>query len=103
MKILATDDVVEYVRASGGQVFVWPIGMVYGYGFDQVFTLEASTESPGADREFVTFRGEDFDVHYDAGDRGTPDEIHLRLSGRRRPVLRAYWNGHSFSQGREAD
>ncbi|MDH4113132.1 MAG: hypothetical protein OEV60_10725 [Actinomycetota bacterium] len=98
MKIVATDDVVEHVRARGGQVFVWPVDMVYGFGFERVFTLEASTDSPGAEREFVTFRGEAFVVHYDPGDRGTPEEIHLRLTGRRRPALRAYWDGHSFSQ-----
>ncbi len=99
MRIGASPDVVEHIRANGGQVFVWTVGLVYGYGFEHVFTLEASTSSPGPDHEFLMFRGEGFDVLYDPGGRGTPAEILLKLSGRRKGkrLLRAYWEGHSFS------
>jgi hypothetical protein len=93
--------VVEHIQANGGQLFVWTIDMVYGFGFEQVFTLEASTASPGAERTFVRFAAEGFDLFLDAGDRGAPNSVVLRLTGRHRKTVRAYWDGHSFAR-REA-
>ena len=46
-----------------------------------VFALEASTESPGADREFARFAGEGFDVMIDTSRHGAPDELHLAGQG----------------------
>ena len=54
-------------------MFVWTITMAYGYDSGRVFTLEASTESPGPDREFLRFGGEGIEVLYDPGERGTPE------------------------------
>jgi hypothetical protein len=97
MRILATPDVVEFIRRSGGQIFVWTVTMDYGYSGRNVFVLEASVDSPGADREFVRFGGEGIEVLYDPGDRGTPDSLHLALRGRTRKRVVAYWNGHNFA------
>jgi hypothetical protein len=97
VKIVASPEVIEFVRARGGRVFVWTVGMRYAHGFQNVFVLEASTESPGAEREFVRFEGRGIRVLYDPGAHGTPDEIHLAVVGRLRKRLRAYWNGNSFA------
>ncbi len=99
MRIVATPEVIEHVRATGGQVFVWTMTMAYGYGANNVFVLEASTESPGPEREFLRFGGEGIEVLYDPGERGTPEEMHLALVGHFRKRVAAYWNGNSFAQG----
>ena len=96
MQIVASPDVIDFVRSRGGQVFVWTVAMQYAYGFD-VFSLEASTESPGVDREFLRFEGGEISLLYDPGAHATPDEIHLAVVGRVRKRLRAYWNGKSFA------
>ncbi len=74
--------------------------MAYGYSSRGVFVLEASIESPGVDRAFVRFGGEGIEILFDAGDHGTPEELHLALIGRAtRQRLAAYWNGHNFASG----
>ena len=78
-------------------MFVWAVPMVTPTG--PVFALEASTDSPGADRHFRRLVGDGFDVLLDIGDRGLPDELHFAVKGWRRKGIRAYWNGHSFGQG----
>jgi hypothetical protein len=97
MRIVASPDVVEFVRAKGGRVFVWTVSMVYGFGFRGVFSLEASTESPGPEREFLRFGGDGIEVLYDPGAHGTPDELHLQLKGRTRKRVAAYFNGHNYA------
>ncbi len=98
MRVIATGEAVEFVRDHGGRVFVWPVVMDVPSGGAVVFTLEASTESPGAAHEFVRFGGEGFDVLIDATGHGVPDELHLAIKGWRRRQIRAYWNGNSFGR-----
>ena len=97
MRIVATPEAVGYVRERGGVLYVWAMPMEYGY--HPVFVLEASTESPGADRTFQRFEGEGIELLLDAGPRELPDSVHLDLSGVFRKRLRATWNGHSFTPG----
>lgn len=99
MRIVATPQAVEWVRERGGQVFCWTMGMREGYGYTSVFVLEASTESPGADHEFLRFQGEGIVLLLDTGTHGTPESIHLAVVGRFRRKLRAYWNGRSYARG----
>jgi hypothetical protein len=96
MRIVATPEVVEYIRRNGGLIFVWTMTMDYGRGLGNIFVLEAAVESPGAEREFLRFGGEGIEVLYDPGERGTPDSLHLALQGRLRKRVAAYWNGHNF-------
>lgn len=99
MRIVATPEVVEFIRGNGGHVFVWTTTMAYGYSAGQVFVLEASLDSPGPERGFLRFRGEGIEILYDPGERGTPQELHLALKGRARKRIAAYWNGNSFASG----
>lgn len=98
MDVVADEAAVEFVRRRGGQLFVWPIQINAPTGGAVVFALEASTESPGADREFVRFEGEAFRVLLDTSEHGAPEALHLAVTGWRRKRIRAYWNGHSFGR-----
>ena len=97
MRIVASPEVIGFVRARGGQVFVWIVSMAYGY--QPVFALEASTDSPGVTFRFQRFSVEDIDVLIDTEGRELPDSVHLDLRGVLRRRIRAYWNGHSFGRG----
>jgi hypothetical protein len=96
VRVIASPEAVEFIRDRGGQLFVWPVTMEYGYGRD-VFVLEASTDSPGAERPFRRFAGTDFDVLLDTGEREPPEELHVDVKGWRRRTVRAYWNRQSFA------
>ena len=56
-RLVATPEVVEFIRRNGGQIYVWTMTMAYGYGRDNIFVLEASVESPGAERGVPAVRG----------------------------------------------
>lgn len=86
------------IREGGGTVFVWPVPMDVPSGGATVFSLEASTESPGVQHGFRRFEGQGFDVLFELDDREPPDELHLLVKGWRRRRIRAYWNGHSFGK-----
>jgi hypothetical protein len=98
VRVVATPEVVEFVRDRGGQVFVWTLLMDGPTGGGKVFALEASTDSPGPERRFARLVGDEFDVLLDAGDRQPPEELHFALKGWRRKRIRAYWNGRSFGR-----
>lgn len=98
MRVVAAVDAVEFVRERGGRLFVWPIPIDAPTGGATVFALEASTESPGAEREFARFTGEGFDVLLDTSEHGAPAELHLAVKGWRIKRIRAYWNGNSFGR-----
>jgi hypothetical protein len=97
VRIVATREAVEFVRREGGVLYVWTMTMEYGY--HPVFVLEASLESPGADRTFQRFEGEGIALLFDPGSRELPESVHLDLSGVLRKRIRATWNGHSFTPG----
>jgi hypothetical protein len=95
VRIEATPDAVEYVRSRGGVLFAWTVTMEYGY--QRVFVLEASLDSPGPERDFQRFEGEGIALLLDAGGREPPSSVHLDVSGVLRKRIRAAWNGHSFT------
>jgi len=98
VRIEATAEVTGFIRDRGGRVFVWIQPMAYGSG--RVFVLEASTDSPGPEREFRRFRtDEGIEVLFDADGRALPERLLLAVKGWRRKRIRAYWNGNSFAQG----
>jgi hypothetical protein len=98
VRVIVSEDAVAFVRDRGGRLFVWAIPLDAPTGGAAVFALEASTDSPGADREFARFAGEGFDVLIDVSEHGAPDELHLAVKGWYRKRIRAYWNGHSFGR-----
>ncbi len=101
MKIVATPEVIEFIRGRGGTIFVWTVTMAYGRGSRDVFAVEASTESPGPEREFLRFAGEGIEVLFDPVEHGTPDALHFALKGHTHKRVTASWNGKSYgSQAR---
>jgi hypothetical protein len=98
MRIVAAADVLAFVQSRGGRLFVWPVSMDDGYGYRGIFVLETATEPPEEGGSFVRFGGGDFEVLI-ADERGTPEELHLRLTGWRTKRVAAYWDGHSFASG----
>ncbi len=95
MKVLASPRAVEFVQERGGRLFVWADQALCCTG--RLTFLEASTDSPGADRRFRRMQGAAFDLYFDPGGKDLPDEVHLDLKGWRRKRVRAYWNGCAFS------
>jgi hypothetical protein len=98
VRIVATPEAVRFVRERGGVLYVWSMSMEYGY--HPVFVLEASLESPGADRTFQRFEGEGIELLFDPGPRELPDSVHLDVTGVLRKRVRASWEGHSFTSDR---
>ena len=95
MRIVATPETVEFVKERGGLLYVWATRMEYGY--HPVFVLEASLDSPGAERTFQRFEGDEITLLLDPEGRGTPESVHLDLTGILRKRVRATWNGNSFT------
>jgi hypothetical protein len=95
MKVLASPAAVAFIRERGGSLFVWADRALCCTG--ELTFLEASTESPGADRSFRCLTSNAFDLLFDPGGKEFPDELHLDVKGWRRKRVRAYWNGKSFS------
>jgi hypothetical protein len=98
VKIEATPEAVDYVRSSGGVLYVWTVTMEYGY--HPVFVLEASIDAPGLVQDFQRFEGEGIVLLLDCGGRDLPESVHLDMSGVLHKRIRAAWNGHSFTPGR---
>jgi hypothetical protein len=103
MRVVASPEAVAFVRDRGGRVFVWTLSMDAPTGGATVFALEASTESPGPERDFVRLSGTDFEVLIDTGNRALPAELHFAVKGWRRKLIRAYWNGHSYGRDQAAN
>lgn len=94
---MATQQAVDFVRSGGGVLYVWTVPMEYGY--HPIFVLEASMESPGAERTFQRFEGGGIELLLDAGARDLPESVHLDISGLFRKRIRATWNGNTFTPG----
>jgi hypothetical protein len=85
MQLVATDAVVEWVRAHGGALYVWPRKASCCGG---TVELRASTEKP--DKVFRRAEIGVIDLYLTVG-MSEPDSLHLEVS--RRGRVRAFWNG----------
>jgi hypothetical protein len=91
MRLVASPEAEEVVRAGGGRLFVWSKRVrCCGITF-----LQASTEPP--DREFRCVETGSIEVYLAGGFRELPGELHVELRGRRgHRHLEAYWNGCAY-------
>lgn len=89
MRLVASDDAVDLVRARGGRLYVWVQRSRCCSGLQ---TLSTSSEAPAG----VEFRQVDdtdrFDLFLPAGLARLPDELHVELHRFPRRVA-AYWDG----------
>lgn len=94
LRIIASDDVREFVRQHGGRLYVWATDHRCCRGL--LTLLDADTRQPenwNERSEWAPAAG--FEVYLDAGWHGRPEELVLELSWGRRKV-RAYWNGCAY-------
>jgi hypothetical protein len=94
MRVRTTPGAADLIVRSGGRLFVWATDHRCCGG--RLTTLEVATEPPASRRRaadvFRLIAAEDFTLFVATGAR-TPDELVLEAKGRRRPRIRAYWDG----------
>jgi hypothetical protein len=94
IRIVASDDVRTFVRLHGGSLYVWTVAH---YSPRATITLlETATAGPlGRTEGFVRIGVDDFDLYFDSGGHGWPEELVLELKWWRQ-VVRAYWNNCAY-------
>ena len=108
MRIITTPRAAEYIRESGGSVWVW-LDPHRGIVGSHVW-LEAHCEPPRSSRRtkftvasrrphtFKRIEQDGFVIHYAFGNLTEPEELHFDRKGWRRGThrLEAYWDGSVF-------
>ena len=59
--------------------------------------LSAQSEPPREPHAFRVMPLQGFELEFDGGRLGDPDELELEIKGRRRKRVEAYWNGCVFA------
>lgn len=107
MKIVADQDVAEFVNADGGTLWIW-LDAHGGMGGPAVIYLDAATEWPGTTRatrrmrsarrphRFNTFPADGFTVLFDHGKFEPPEELHLVVKRFPKRHVEAFWDGALF-------
>jgi hypothetical protein len=92
--VISNPQVPELIRRHGGRLFVWrdPHRCCGG----NLTYLEAGPE-PSVGHDFHLFDAEGFELWFDPGAKGPPDELHLDVKGFRKKRVVAYWNGCAFA------
>ena len=93
MRIVASPEAVELVRARGGSVYVSPKARRCCHG--AAIWLEVAHERP-ADVSFERVGDGGVDVFLPTDLARRPDELQLEARGRRRRRVEAYWDGCGF-------
>jgi hypothetical protein len=88
--VISSSEVPDLIRRYGGRLFVWrdPHRCCGGAISYLVTALE-----PRAENDFQLFDAEDFELWFDRGGKGPPDELHLAVKGFLKKRVAAYWNG----------
>ena len=98
MRIVASTVVEDHIAARGGNLYVWvrPGHCCGGSAFLETATSPPPLRRRGSPSRFDRVEGGAFVVHLAPGNLAVPDELHLELHGRRKPQVRAYWNGAAY-------
>jgi len=94
MKLEATPEATELIRARGGRLWVWasPRACCGGTRF-----IEASPSPPSGLEGFIQLPADGFDLFVrPVGSRVLPDELNVDLHGIRHRRVRASWNGCAY-------
>jgi hypothetical protein len=95
MNVVMGSGVRDLVLERGGRLFVWvDRARCCGGG---VTYLSAESEPPRERHAFRVMPLQGFELEFDGGRLGDPDELHLEVRGRRRKRVEAYWNGCVFA------
>lgn len=95
MNVVVGSGVRDLVLERGGRLFVWADrARCCGGG---VTYLSADSEPPREPHAFRALTLQGFELEFDGGRLGDPDELQLEVRGRRRKRVEAYWNGCVFA------
>ncbi len=94
IRIVASEDVHTFVREHGGRLCVWTVA--HRHPRITIVLLETETDCPdGPMRHFERLDAGDFELYFDPGGFGRPEELVLELEWRRKRV-KAYWDDHAY-------
>ena len=94
MRVLASDEVRDYVREHGGRVYVWTTSHRCCSG--RLTLLKADTaRPPGWPERSEPLQVGGFEVFLEGGAHGSPVDLELELKGRKKRIS-AFWNGCAF-------
>jgi hypothetical protein len=94
MRVTATADAAQFIRAHGGQLFVWPTE--HRSARLTLALLEASVDPPPRALDFRRVEAGDFLLFLAPALQTLPDELLVVLRGRRHPHIEAYWDGLAY-------
>ena len=94
MRVTATADAAEFIRARGGQLFVWPAE--HRSARLTVAFLKASVDPPPQALDFRRVEARGFLLFLDPALQTLPEELLVVLRGRRHPHIEAYWDGLAY-------
>ena len=94
MRVTATADAAEFIRARGGQLFVWPAE--HRSARLALAFLEASVDPPSRALDFRRVETGDFLLFMAPALKTFPEELLVVLRGRRHPHIEAYWDGLAY-------
>ena len=95
MRVDVSADAAEFVRAQGGQLWVWAARPRMCCGGSPAY-LHAATAPPSGLRGFSQVRSAGLDLWFRAPADTLPAFLEIGLRGRRRPRVEAYWEGCIF-------
>ncbi len=94
MRVTATGDAAEFIRAHGGQLFVWPTE--HRSARLTLAVLDASVDPPPRALDFRRVEAGEFLVFLHPAIKTLPGELAVALRGRRHPHIEAYWDGLAY-------
>jgi hypothetical protein len=95
MRLEVSAEAGDYVRAQGGQLWVWaahPRACCWG----SPAYLHTATEAPGGLSGFDPAHSGDLAIWFRAPAGRQPDVLEIGMRGRRHPRVEAYWDGCAF-------
>ena len=94
MRVTATADAAAFIRAQGGQLFVW-LAEHRSARLTLAF-LEASADPPARALDVRRVEAGDFLLFLHPALKTLPEELLVVLRGRRHPHIEAYWDGLAY-------
>ena len=94
MRVTASADAAEFIRAHGGQLFVWPAE--HRSARLTLAFLKASVDPPPQALDIRRVEARGFLLFMDPALQTLPEELLVVLRGRRHPHIEAYWDGLAY-------
>jgi hypothetical protein len=93
VRVEASAEAVEFIRARGGTLWVWPRHAAR----PGLVTVDTATDPPPGDLRFQAVAHEaGFRLLLDPRGWGDPEYLDIELRGRRRRRVAAFWNGLAY-------